>query len=154
MKKMIFFFCSLVMIGNFFTSTILADDLDERCDENECEMNHEQVTHHHEMIKVHLQYYYELLIEKHSPELKEEWREIVRDREAIHKKIKEMKKEGKEIEDCEITKAWKEKHKRYQEMFLDAVNKRDSEKIESLLPLLLQLHKQWNENHLKMLKGE
>lgn len=124
-------------------------ELQERTDQQE---KYEDIFHKHSQMKAHINFYYELLIDKYRPDLKEEWIEITREKEAILKKIKEMKKEGKELELPAITEEWKEKHSYYHEQFLEAVERRDDEKLKSLLPALLQLHKKWNEDHRELFK--
>ncbi len=45
-------------------------------------------------LKVHLDFYYEMLIEKYVPEQSEKWQEIRTERDLLHKKLKEAKQRG------------------------------------------------------------
>lgn len=124
---------------------------EEEMDQSEESETHEMaVVHKQAAIKAHIKFYYELLIEKYRPDLMEEWMEVSREKEAILKKMKELKKEGKEFNEPMVSEDWKEKHSNYHEQFLTAVETRDDEKLKALLPALLQLQKQWNEDHRKM----
>ncbi|SDY57460.1 hypothetical protein SAMN05421736_102309 [Evansella caseinilytica] len=136
-------FCLLPLTGYAET--------DNAKDHEECEKHH-KFMQHHDTIHTHLTYYYELLIDKYRPELKEEWTAVTRDKEAILKKIREMKKEGKQIDDLFVNDKWKEQHQQYQADFLTAVKKRDEAQIKELLPQILELQKQWNKKHRELLK--
>ncbi|MFA9556004.1 hypothetical protein ACERII_01665 [Evansella sp. AB-rgal1] len=111
----------------------------------------QDIVHRHDSIKIHLQYYYELLVEKHRPELKEEWIEINREKEAILKKMREMKKEGKTFDFTQIDGEWKVKHERIHEEFMEVVKSRDNEKIKNILPEIINLSKEWNEVYRELL---
>ncbi|MBU9714700.1 hypothetical protein [Evansella tamaricis] len=143
---------SLIMIIIFPISTIAEDSSDDDIDK-ECEMN-QDIKHRHKDMWIHIQFYYELLLDKYHPELKTEWKEIMRERETILKKWKELKKEGKEFDHSMISEEWKEKHQQYHEAFLEAVKIRDDEKIKSLLPKLLELQKSWNRDQKRVLQEE
>ena len=130
--------------------TSFAEKIPYTSAEEECD-NNEEIIYRHIAIKPHLYFYLELLFEKYTPELKVEWQEVQREKEAINKKMKEMKKEGTTREDPINNREWKKKHEEFQEEFLNAVKKRDEESLINLLPVQLKLHKQWNEEHRKFL---
>ncbi|MBM7097256.1 hypothetical protein JSY36_16105 [Bacillus sp. H-16] len=119
--------------------------------------NHENNVYHqyylrHDALRPHFNFYYDLLIDRYQPELKEEWRLIVNERESLIKKYKELKKEGKLKDHVQKGEAWKEKHEMVQESFLKAVKERNDEAIKDVLPDLLALQKEMNDylkNHVK-----
>ncbi|UTR09494.1 hypothetical protein MM300_16560 [Evansella sp. LMS18] len=113
----------------------------------------EDIMHRHSAIKPHFYYYMELLFEKFQPELKGKWQEVVREKEAIYKKMKELSKEGETGDHPAESEAWEAAHKSTQEKFLQAVKKRDEESLKALLPELLSLHRKWNEEHRNYITG-
>ncbi|MBU9724089.1 MULTISPECIES: hypothetical protein [Bacillaceae] len=152
MSKMRVLLLFILLISSFLITTqVFAEEPEEDVAEAECE-NKEDVIHRHKAIQTHIQFYYELLIDKYKPELKEEWKEVISEREVILKKMKEMQKEGLDLDYSAISEEWKEKHQKYHEAFLEAVKTRDDEKIRELLPKLLELQKSWNEDHKKFLR--
>ncbi|PYZ94375.1 hypothetical protein CR194_02250 [Salipaludibacillus keqinensis] len=95
-------------------------------------------------LQPHFKYYHELIIEKHRPDLLEEWKQVDRDREAIDKKIREYNKEKRDDVYEGISNNWYTKHAIVQQQFLSAVKERESEKIKISLSHLLSLKKSWN----------
>ncbi|ADU30000.1 hypothetical protein [Evansella cellulosilytica] len=146
----ILFVAIFLMIASPFNT--LAEDIDENKVEQEKCYSEQELSHMHKAMRVHIDYYYELLINKYRPELMEDWKESVRDRDAILKKIKELSKEGADLTSLQPTEQWKTKHEEYQESFLEAIKNRDNEKIKTILPLFLQLQQMWNDSQRESLQ--
>ncbi|UCZ54630.1 hypothetical protein LGQ02_07725 [Bacillus shivajii] len=149
MTKMLYRLIALSFIFLTFVfpigQPVIAEDGSEENDF--CENCHEKISYEHQVIRPHMEYYFELLLDKYSPDLKEEWTEVLRERESILKKLKQMKKEGKLKEHPSPSERWYEKHGQIHDQFLNAVKKRDDETITQLLPQLLSLQKEWNVIH-------
>ncbi|SER48383.1 hypothetical protein [Salipaludibacillus aurantiacus] len=103
-------------------------------------------------LKPHFNYYYELLFEKHRPDLMEEWKEVGREREALTKKLKEFNKEKRTNLCDSIPDEWYEHHQLAQERFLQSVKERETSKIKISLYHLLAVKKTWNEEMKEALK--
>lgn len=119
---------------------------------------HDHVYHEyylrHDAMRPHFNFYYDLLIDRYQPELQEEWRLIVNERETLIKKYKELKKEGKLKDPVEKDESWKTEHQNIHERFLNAVKERNDEAIEEVLPDLLALQKEMNEFLKSQIKPE
>ncbi|MCR6110527.1 hypothetical protein HXA35_09320 [Bacillus sp. A301a_S52] len=105
-----------------------------------------------ENMKPHIDYYFELLITKHRPDLLEEWLAVERDREAIYKKIKAFSKEEYEKILTQISNEWYDNHAKMHEQLLAAVKERNNEKIKLSLGHLCSLKKTWNEEMKMIIK--
>ncbi|MCD8510787.1 MAG: hypothetical protein LRY73_13555 [Bacillus sp. (in: Bacteria)] len=122
MKQLKLFSLVLVLFMSLLPLNSFAEEDIEKKEEVE---NHEVgLTHKNSVLKTHIKFYYELLIEKYRPDIMEEWKEISREKDAILKKLKELKKEGKEFNEPIVSEEWKEKHCIYHEQFLAAVEKK------------------------------
>ncbi|PIB48966.1 hypothetical protein, partial [Pseudomonas sp. 2822-17] len=73
MLKLKVFFLLISIPMMVFANPIFAEEPEEVKEEVECESK-EDVLHRHKSIQTHIQFYYELLIDKYKPELKEEWK--------------------------------------------------------------------------------
>jgi hypothetical protein len=105
-----------------------------------------------ESMKPHIDYYFELLISKHRPDLLDEWLEVERDREAIYKKIKAYSNDEYEKILKSISNEWYENHAKMHERLLAAVKERNNEKIKLSLGHLCSLKKTWNEEVKTIIK--
>ncbi|MGO4887031.1 hypothetical protein ACJ2A9_04670 [Anaerobacillus sp. MEB173] len=103
-----------------------------------------QVYHDHEAISVHMDYYYQLLAQKHAPNTEKTWQEIRKERDLIDKKLKEATQQGKLLHAETIDKEWLDKHGELQKEFTKAIKKQDGEKIKEILPQLFEQHKELN----------
>lgn len=102
-------------------------------------------------IRPHFNFYYQLLAEKYAPEHVKVWNEVMKDREALHKQYKELKKAGKEP-DKFYDEAWLEEHGEIHKEFLEAVEKRDDEALKEVVPRIIDHQKQLNSLLKKRLK--
>lgn len=134
------FVCLLVLAITVF-SPVQAEEINEEQSCQQCEM---QVR---KEVKVHLDFYYELLAEKYAPDELEKWREIRKERDLLRKKLNEAKKRGEIEQESSIGDEWLEKHRQLQESFRLAVEKRDEEQLRSLLPKLFDQYNQLNEHY-------
>ncbi|WP_416149577.1 hypothetical protein ACM26V_00840 [Salipaludibacillus sp. HK11] len=142
---------SLHMITTPVSADILVEDSEESVQEG---VTSQCVDYHVKTLQPHLIYYLELVVEKHRPDLLEEWREINSEREAINKKLKEYSKE-KQKDLCEnISEDWYDKHAIVQEHFLTAVTEREAEQIKINIQHILTLKKNWNAEMKEVIKGE
>ncbi|MDT8862551.1 hypothetical protein N0O92_20305 [Alkalihalobacillus sp. MEB130] len=113
------------------------DPEQECCQHEQQEMNQE--------LKVHLDFYYELLAEKYAPDEIEKWKEIRSERDLLQKKLKEAKQKG-ELENGEaIDKTWVDEHKKLTDAFNAAIEKRDEEQLRTIMPKLFDHYKKLND---------
>ncbi|WP_332632298.1 hypothetical protein [Halalkalibacter flavus] len=117
--------------------------------EQECR-GHEQQEINKEL-KVHLDYYYELLAEKYAPNELEKWKEIRSERDLLQKKLKEAKQKGELENGGAIDNEWIEQHKEITDAFNAAIEKRDEEQLRKLLPQLFDHYKKLNDVYKKRL---
>lgn len=103
-------------------------------------------------IKTHFNYYYELLVDKHRPDLLIKWEQVASERDAINKKLKEFNNEKQKELYENISEDWYHKHALLQEHFLSAVKDRDGEKIKKNIPHILTLKKSWNLEMKELMK--
>ncbi|WP_332695927.1 hypothetical protein [Halalkalibacter lacteus] len=95
-------------------------------------------------LKVHLDFYYELLAEKFAPNELEKWKEIRSERDLLQKKLKEAKQRG-ELENGEaIDKAWLDRHSELHDSFNVAVKKRDEVQLGQLIPQIFDHYERLN----------
>ncbi|WP_142669876.1 hypothetical protein [Alteribacter lacisalsi] len=135
-------------------STSYAEDAPEG--KEETRHSYEGMYLKYDKLRPHFNYYYELLIERHEPALKEEWTLIVQERETLIKKYREMKKEGK-LKDADfhnLDEEWNQKHQDVQERFLQAVKERNDDSLKMLLSELIALQKEMNEYLQSVIKNE
>lgn len=102
-------------------------------------------------IRPHFNFYYQLLAEKYAPKQVKVWNEVIKDREALHKQYKELKKAGKELDEF-YDEAWLVEHKEIHQQFLEAVEKRDDEALKEVVPRIIDHQKQLNSVLKKRLK--
>lgn len=94
-----------------------------------------------EAIKPHIEYYHELLIERFTPDRLEEWKDVVRERHQIIKKVRQDKGEG----EIEWNDGLREKYETLHKKFSEAVKARDEEELKRIIPSLIDWQKEWNE---------
>ncbi|GAE24627.1 hypothetical protein JCM9140_569 [Halalkalibacter wakoensis JCM 9140] len=118
-------------------------------EEQECCQQDEQIK---KELKVHFDFYYELLAEKYAPDEIEKWKDIRSERDLLLKKLKEAKQKG-ELENGEaIDKEWIAKHKEITDSFHTAIEKRDEEQVRLLLPKLFDHYRELNNLYKKRLE--
>ncbi|TMW73727.1 hypothetical protein [Alteribacter natronophilus] len=154
MKKLKCFMVAALLTAALtqFPGLIAAEESPEGREESA--RTHETVHLKYDKMRPHLNFYYELLIERYEPAMKEEWLMIVQELETLIKKYREMKKEGK-LKDKDFHNQddkWKMKHQDVQEQFLKAVKERNDEAIRAILPDLVTLQKEMNEYLESILK--
>ncbi|WP_096188496.1 hypothetical protein [Evansella halocellulosilytica] len=149
MKKLLtcVFVLSIVLFSSAFLNDEVGADVGEVGGAEISNKEYHEISYRHEAIRPHIEFYYELMIEKYHPELKEEWKETLRERETILKKLKEVQKEGKSYDHEQMNEEWLNKHQKTHQQLLNAVKKRDGEAIKALLPKIIDLHKDWNKMH-------
>ncbi|UTR14512.1 hypothetical protein MM221_18435 [Salipaludibacillus sp. LMS25] len=145
--------CALLLTANFLTAEVNAYS------ENTAlylfsEQKEESVEDllQQESMKPHIDYYFELLITKHRPDLLSEWLEVERDREAIYKKIKAFSNEEYDTVHKKISNEWYDNHAKMHNQLLVAVKERNDEKIKLSLGHLCSLKKTWNEEMKNIIK--
>jgi FMN phosphatase YigB (HAD superfamily) len=101
----------------------------------ECSQHEKEIT---KELKVHLDYYYELLAEKFAPAEIEKWKEIRSERDLLQKKLKEAKQRGELQNGDAIDKVWLDRHRELHDLFNAAVEKRDKEQLGKLIPKIFE----------------
>lgn len=148
-KKLVLITVMTAILLSFGTlSNVHAEDLEVK---EESSLHFGKGGYNHKSIRPHFNYYYQLLAEKYAPKHVKVWNEVTKDREALYKKYKELKKEGKEL-DKFYDEEWLNKHKDIQKQFLEAVEKRDEEALKEIVPLVIDHHKELNSLLKKRLK--
>lgn len=136
------------LLMSFTTATITGAE--GTTDGKECS-HMERIGYEKKAIRPHFNFYYQLLAEKYSPKYVKVWNEVLKDREALHKQYKQLKKEGKEL-DKFYDEAWLKEHGGIQKEFLEAVEKRDDEALKEVVPRMIDHQKQLNSLLKKRLK--
>ncbi|QOY36043.1 hypothetical protein AWH56_025955 [Anaerobacillus isosaccharinicus] len=85
-----------IVTGILFSSTNL-DVVKAENNDGEASTHMEQVKYEHKAIRPHFNFYYQLLAEKYAPNHVKIWNDVIKDREALLKKYRELAKEGKEV---------------------------------------------------------
>lgn len=136
-------FLFLVLIASLLLSftTVVGANAEEVNDQECSDM--EKISHEQKAIRPHFNFYYQLLAEKYAPKHVSVWNEVLKDREGLFKKYKELKKAGKEVDNL-YDEAWKKEHGEIQQLFLEAVEKRDDTKLKEMVPRLIDHQKQLN----------
>ncbi|MFC0472520.1 hypothetical protein ACFFHM_19055 [Halalkalibacter kiskunsagensis] len=117
----------------------------------ECYQHEKEIT---KDLKVHFDFYYELLAEKFAPTEIEKWKEIRSERDLLQKKLKEAKQKG-ELENGEaIDNAWLDRHSELHDSFNVAVEKRDEELLTQLIPQMFEHYAVLNKVYKKRLNLE
>ncbi|WP_280768368.1 hypothetical protein [Salipaludibacillus daqingensis] len=143
----------IVLSFQVITGPILgADMLTDHYKTNVEDQNFIEWVDYESSFQIHFNYYYELLVEKHRPDLLEDWQQMVREREAINKKLKDFDNEKQEELYEQISEDWYHKHELLQEHFLAAVKDREKEKIKKNIPHILTLKKSWNSEMREAIK--
>lgn len=150
-QKFLFFVVAtvlvLMLVPNF--GTVRAEGTDGTDDEACVHM--EKVTYEHKAIRPHFNFYYQLLAEKYAPKHVKVWNEVIKDREALLKKYRELTKEGKEVGEF-YDENWLKTHQDIHQQFLAAVEKRDDDALKTVVPLVIDHQKELNSLLKKRLK--
>lgn len=138
-KRILFCIVITTILMSFTSITIV--NAEESLDEVSIQV--EKVTYTHDAVRPHFNFYYQLLAEKYAPKHVKVWNEVLKDRDALIKKYKELKKEGKEVENLH-DEAWLKAHTEIHQQFLEAVEKRDDEKLKQIVPRVIDHQKELN----------
>jgi hypothetical protein len=111
----------------------------------------QQVKYEHKAIRPHFDFYYQLLAEKYAPKHVKVWNEIIKDREALLKKYRELTKSGKDVGNF-YDEEWLKVHNEIHKQFLVAVEKRDDEALKTIVPKVIDHQKELNVLLKKRLK--
>lgn len=114
----------------------------EEANDNTCS-SMEKVGFDKKAVRPHFNFYYQLLAEKYAPNYVKVWDEVLKDREAIFKNYKELKKAGKEVEPP-YDDAWLKKHSEVHQQFVDAVEKRDEASLKEMVPKVIEHQRELN----------
>ncbi|KHF39518.1 hypothetical protein [Halalkalibacter okhensis] len=147
----LFLLAQIILLASFVVTSLapVQAEVPNEDPEQEC-CGHEQQEIDKDL-KVHLDFYYELLAEKFAPSEIERWKEIRSERDLLQKKLKEAKQKG-ELENGEaIDKEWIEKHKEITIAFNSAVEKRDEGELSTVIPQLFEHYKKLNDVYKKRL---
>ncbi|MCK0472526.1 hypothetical protein [Halalkalibacter sp. APA_J-10(15)] len=134
-----------------FTALSFVQAEENTAEQSDC--HHECAMKFHKEFHVHLDYYYDLLAEKFAPEHLDQWKEIKKERDLLKKKWKEAKKRGDVEKGDLFNQKWLEEHEKIQEQFSNAVEKRDIEAIQDVLPKLFSHYQKMNETWKKALEA-
>ncbi len=94
-------------------------------------------------LRPHLHFYYQLLAEKYAPDQVKGWTEVIKEREVLFKKYRELAKSGK-INGKFYDETWLKTHSEIQQQLLDAVQKRDENALKNIVPKMLDHQKELN----------
>lgn len=103
-------------------------------------------------IKVHLDFYYEMLVNRYAPHELEHWRKIRSERDLLQKKLSELERNGKVQFTSERDEEWVSNHRDIQNKFKMVVEKRDEEQLRILLPKILENDEKLNKLYKQRLK--
>ncbi|TWI55927.1 hypothetical protein [Halalkalibacter nanhaiisediminis] len=131
-----------------FLAPVQAEDVEQEQERNchQCEMKVRNE------LKVHLDYYYEMLVEKYAPTKSEKWQDVRNERDLLQKKLKEAKQRGELSSEKMIDKEWMEEHRNLQQLFNAAVEKRDENQLQQLLPQMIEHYEKLNDLYKQRLK--
>lgn len=119
--------------------------------DSEASAHMEHVKYEHKAIRPHFNFYYQLLAEKFAPKHVKIWNEVIKDREALLKKYRELAKEGKEVGNF-YDEEWLKAHNDIHQQFLIAVEKRDENALKTIVPQVIDHQKELNALLKKRLK--
>ncbi|WP_100373411.1 hypothetical protein [Bacillus sp. FJAT-45037] len=133
----------LVVAGQPLVERVSAE---EDIHATECGCNHaeDKNKHFHESIRVHKDFYMELLTEKYTPEQVEQWKAIRSERDLLLKKLNEAKKRGEIMHGDIRSKEWTDHHHELQKQLTKAVKERNDQEITELLPLIFAHYEKLN----------
>ncbi|OIJ16006.1 hypothetical protein BKP35_03210 [Anaerobacillus arseniciselenatis] len=146
-QKVIF---SIVIATMLFSLTSVAFANPEGT-QDDASTHFERVSYEQKAIRPHFNFYYQLLAEKYAPKHVKVWNEVLKDRDALLKKYREVKKAGKELEDF-YDEEWLKEHSEIHQQFLEAVEKRDDDKLKEIVPRVIDHQKELNAMLKKRLK--
>ncbi|MEC2073857.1 hypothetical protein [Alkalihalophilus marmarensis] len=112
--------------------------------ECDCYKDHAKHKDFHKYMRVHKDFYFELLTEKYAPESAEQWKMIRTERDLLMKKLSEAKKRGELLHGEVKSEEWKEQHHFLQKQLTKAVKERDEEKISTILPQIFTHYEELN----------
>lgn len=139
---------AVLVLAVTFLAPVQAEDVEQEQERNchQCEM---EVRNE---LKVHLDYYYEMLVEKYAPTKSEKWQDVRNERDLLQKKLKEAKQRGELSSEKTIDKGWIEEHRNLQQLFNAAVEKRDENQLQQLLPQMIEHYEKLNDLYKQRLK--
>ncbi|WP_227938431.1 hypothetical protein [Alkalihalobacillus deserti] len=139
----LFLFAQLMLIASIVVTSLapVQAEVSEDKKEETC-WEHEQGIS--KKLKVHLDFYYELLAEKYAPNEIEQWKEIRVERDLLQKKLKEAKQRGELENGQAVDKSWLDKHAELQKAFNNAIEKRDDEQLKTILPQMFDQYAELN----------
>lgn len=135
-----------ILLSSTNLGVVIAEDTD-----SEASAHMEQVKYEHKAIRPHFNFYYQLLAEKYAPKHVRIWNEVIKDREALLKKYRELAKEGKEVGNF-YDEEWLKAHNDIHQQFLIAVEKRDEIALKTIVPQVIDHQKKLNALLKKRLK--
>lgn len=103
----------------------------------------QQVKYEHKAIRPHFDFYYQLLAEKYAPKHVKVWNEIIKEREGLLKKYRELVKSGKDVVNF-YDEEWLKVHNEIHKQFLVAVQKRDDDVLKTVVPQVIDHQKELN----------
>jgi hypothetical protein len=146
----LFLFVQIIFIASIVVTSlapvqaeITEDKKDETCCDHEKGISKE--------LKIHLDFYYELLADKYAASEIEKWKDIRVERDLLQKKLKEAKQRGELENGQAVDKTWLDRHTELQTSFNSAVEKRDEEQLQTLLPQIFDHYAKLNELYKKRL---
>jgi hypothetical protein len=143
------FVAFMVMV---FSSISIVHAQEEMMEDVSARIGH--VSYEHAALKPHFDFYYLLLAEKYAPKYVKVWKEVVKEREDLLSKSKELISEGKEIGDY-YDEDWSNTHSEIQKKFLEAVEKQAEDSLKEIVPRVIEHQKELNtllKKHLKEIK--
>ncbi|GAE36636.1 hypothetical protein [Halalkalibacter akibai] len=146
----LFLFAQILLIASIVVTTLApvqAEVVEDKKEEEGCE--HDKGIS--KDLKVHLDYYYELLADKYAPDQIGKWKDIRVERDLLQKKLKEAKQRGELENGQAVDKTWLDKHSELQSVFNAAVEKRDEEQLKIVLPQLFDHYAELNKLYKKRL---
>lgn len=135
-----------ILLSSTNLGVVNAEDTD-----SEASAHMEHVKYEHKAIRPHFNFYYQLLAEKFAPKHVKIWNEVIKDREALLKKYRELAKEGKEVGNF-YDEEWLKAHNDIHQQFLIAVEKRDENALKTIVPQVIDHQKELNALLKKRLK--
>lgn len=132
MKKTLYSFLAVVFLASMLVTSVSAHG------------NKGKPTCFMKKYGVHMDYYYELLAEKHAPEFVDEWKVIRNEQHEMMGKLKENKEKKAEFKENLKEKSWYKRHKEIEKQFTKAVKERDGNALTSILPKVIDMQKEFN----------
>ncbi|WP_017727040.1 hypothetical protein [Halalkalibacterium ligniniphilum] len=148
-NKVTVFMLFLFLLGCFVNvpAGLAEEQLEEQGESHE-QFCHDCFKKYHQAFQEHLDFYYELLAEKYAPKDVARWNELRNERGMLMKQMAEAQKRGVKWKKPELDEKLKEQHVTLQQQFQEAVKMRDTKKLETVLPQLLDHYKDRN-NRMK-----